>query len=128
MRRAGEAGVSLGGKRRSRSDGKGGGSSAWRPTLQTARQTSPKAGGGGEKQMKEMQAVLGRRWNSIERLYLQMEDVILGIQVDAHGFLLDGHDGEAHIDAAMELSLFQLRETGSEWVYLSTRGPKKKLK
>lgn len=70
----------------------------------------------------------GVRWNSIERLYLQMEDVILGIQVDAHGFLLDGHDGEAHIDAAMELSLFQLRETGSEWVYLSTRGPKKKLK
>ena len=43
------------------------------------------------------------------RHYLQVVDVILCVQVDAHGFLLDRHDGEADIDAAMKLSLLQLR-------------------
>lgn len=62
--------------------------------------------------MKEVEVVLGTRWTSTKRLYLQVEDVVLGIQVDTHGLLLDGHDGQAHIDAAMELSLLQLREKG----------------
>lgn len=34
-------------------------------------------------------------------LYLQVIDVFLRIQVDAHGLLLNGHDGEAHVDTAM---------------------------
>lgn len=37
-----------------------------------------------------------------------MEDVVLRVQVDAHGFLLDGHDGEADVDAAVKLPLLQL--------------------
>lgn len=41
-----------------------------------------------------------------------MEDSVLGVQVDAHGLLLDGHDGEAHVDAAVELPFLQLREGG----------------
>lgn len=41
-----------------------------------------------------------------------MKDVVLGVQVNAHGLLLDGHDGEANVDAAMELPLLQLKERG----------------
>lgn len=37
-----------------------------------------------------------------------MIDVVLRVQVDAHGFLLDRHDGEADVDAAVKLSLLQL--------------------
>lgn len=50
----------------------------------------------------------------VRMLYLQVEDGVPGVQVDAHGLLLDGHDGEAHIDAAVELPLLQLREGGED--------------
>lgn len=42
--------------------------------------------------------------------YLQVIDVLLRVQVDATGPLLDGHDGQAHVDAAMEFSLLDLRQ------------------
>lgn len=41
-------------------------------------------------------------------LYLQVIDVFLCVQVDAHGFLLDGHDGETHVDAAVQLPFLDL--------------------
>lgn len=56
-----------------------------------------------------------RRW------HLQVEDVVLGVQVDAHGLLLDGHDGEAHVDAAMELPLLHLQERGQVSLCVSLR-------
>lgn len=34
-------------------------------------------------------------------LYLQVIDVFLCVQVDAHGFLLNSHDRETHVDAAV---------------------------
>lgn len=40
--------------------------------------------------------------------YLQVIDVLLCVQVDTTGPLLDGHDGQAHVDAAMEFSLLDL--------------------
>lgn len=40
--------------------------------------------------------------------YLQVIDVLLCVQVDATGPLLDGHDGQAHVDAAMEFTLLDL--------------------
>lgn len=40
--------------------------------------------------------------------YLEVIDVILCVQIDAHGFLLDWHDGESDIYAAVKLSLLQL--------------------
>lgn len=42
--------------------------------------------------------------------YLQVIDVLLGVQVDATGPLLDGHDWEANIDAAMEFAFLDLRQ------------------
>lgn len=41
-------------------------------------------------------------------VHLQVIDVLLRVQVDTTGPLLDGHDGQAHVDAAMEFSLLDL--------------------
>ena len=42
-------------------------------------------------------------WGNLQalRFYLQVIDVLLSIQIDALGFILNGHDGETHINAAM---------------------------
>lgn len=45
--------------------------------------------------------------------HLQVKDVILRVQVDAHGLLLDGHDRQADVDAAVEFSLSQLERQNS---------------
>lgn len=42
-------------------------------------------------------------------VYLQVIDVLLGIKIDALGFLLNGHHGEPHINAAMKLPLLNLQ-------------------
>lgn len=44
-------------------------------------------------------------------LYLQVIDVFLCVQVDAHGFLLNSHDRETHVDAAVQLPFLDLRDT-----------------
>lgn len=43
-------------------------------------------------------------------LHLQVVNVFLGVQVDAQGFLLDSHDGETHVDAAVQLPFLDLRD------------------
>ncbi|TNN36053.1 hypothetical protein EYF80_053781 [Liparis tanakae] len=54
-----------------------------------------------------------RCWNdnvdSSHRRYLQVIDVLLGVQVDATGSLLDGHDREADVDAAVKFAFLDLR-------------------
>lgn len=53
------------------------------------------------------------------RCYLQVIDVLLGVQVDATGPLLDGHDGQAHVDAAVEFALLDLRQVSKTYsIYL----------
>lgn len=47
------------------------------------------------------------------RVHLQVKNVVLRVQVDAHGLLLDGHDRQADVDAAVEFSLGQLETTHS---------------
>lgn len=42
-----------------------------------------------------------------------MKNVILRVQVDAHGLLLDGHDRKADVNAAVKFSLGQLESTNS---------------
>lgn len=42
--------------------------------------------------------------------------MLLGVQVDATGPLLDGHDGQAHVDAAVEFALLDLRQVSK--IYL----------
>lgn len=86
------------------------------PTPQRVQETSP----GGDKVIlggrRKLQRARGY-WEVVHMLslfgrirsHLEVIDVILCVQVNAHGFLLDWHDREANIDAAMKLSLLQLR-------------------
>lgn len=41
--------------------------------------------------------------------------MLLGVQVDATGPLLDGHDGQAHVDAAVEFALLDLRQVSKTY-------------
>ena len=47
-------------------------------------------------------------------VYLQVVDVVPCVQVDAHGLLLDSHDGQPGVDATVQLSLPQLAERVQE--------------
>ena len=49
-----------------------------------------------------------RQSDSIDPTYLQVIDVLLCVQVNATTALFDGHDGEAHVDAAVELPFLDL--------------------
>lgn len=121
-RRGGGKDASRGDTRQSRSAETRGDDEALTPTPQTHLETSPawhklKLGtitrvsvGNSHRKWK---AVGGRlRLNNSEFSQtnndLQMIDVILRVQVNAHGFLLYWHDGKANIYAAMKLSLLQL--------------------
>lgn len=48
--------------------------------------------------------------------YLQVIDVLLSVQVNATGPFLDGHDGEADIDAAMEFAFLDLRQVNKTYL------------
>lgn len=48
--------------------------------------------------------------------YLQVIDVLLCVQVDATGPLLDGHDGQAHVNAAMEFTLLDLWQMSKRYL------------
>lgn len=48
--------------------------------------------------------------------YLQVIDVLLRVQVDTTGPFLDGHDGQAYVNAAMEFSLLDLRQMSKAYL------------
>lgn len=48
--------------------------------------------------------------------------MLLSVQVDATGPLLDGHDREAYIDAAMKFALLDLKLVRGNAFPLFTRG------
>ena len=43
-------------------------------------------------------------------VYLQVINVFLSIKIDALGFLLNGHDREAHVNAAMQFPFLNLQD------------------
>lgn len=43
-----------------------------------------------------------------------MINVFLGVQINALGFLLNGHDGQSHINAAVELAFLDLHKAQTE--------------
>lgn len=48
--------------------------------------------------------------------YLQVIDVLLSVQVNATGPFLDGHDGEANVDATMKFAFLDLRQANKTYL------------
>lgn len=85
----GKTGASRGGKWRSHSGETRDGFAAWTPTLRTAPEISPRG------EIPPAFKVGDSRTEKPKKVspsYLQVKDVILRVQVDAHRLLLDGHD------------------------------------
>lgn len=102
----GKAGASRGDTWRSHSVETRDGAAAWTPTPQTGPEISP---GRPHVQCDNRNSTNPPPHPPTEATsHLQVKDVILGVQVDAHGLLLDGHDRQADVDAAVEFSLSQL--------------------